>query len=55
MFGAVTVITAGIGLTLYFTSEFPKKDDIEANPPPKSALRVCPLPTGGTVSLEVVF
>jgi tetratricopeptide (TPR) repeat protein len=55
VFGAVTIISAGVGLTLYFTSEFPKRDDPEAPPPPKSALRVCPLMGGGTVSMEVVF
>jgi tetratricopeptide (TPR) repeat protein len=55
VFGALTVVTAGVGLTLYFTSEFPKKDDLEAPPAPKSALRVCPTKGGGTVSLEVAF
>jgi tetratricopeptide (TPR) repeat protein len=55
VFGALAVVTAGIGITLYLTSEFPKKDDLEAPPAPKSAVRVCPIAHGGTVSLEVAF
>jgi tetratricopeptide (TPR) repeat protein len=52
VFGALTFISAGAGLALYFTSEFPRQDDPNELPPaPKTAVRVGP----GSIQLEVEF
>ena len=52
VFGAVTAVSAIVGITLYFTSEFPRQDDPnEAAPPPRAALRVGP----GSVWMELAF
>jgi tetratricopeptide (TPR) repeat protein len=57
VFGAVTVISAGAGITLYLMSEFPKTDNPNEVPAqPTAALRFKPLPRGGGVmQLEVAF
>jgi tetratricopeptide (TPR) repeat protein len=59
IFGAVTLISAGAGITLYLMSEFPKTDDPNELPPqpqPTAALRFSPLPRGGGVMhLEIAF
>lgn len=67
VFGVIAVVSAGVGLGLYFTSEYPRKDDPNEGtpPPPASALRFTPLVGlgrdggnvfhGGTVQLEVAF
>ncbi len=55
LFGAVTLVCVGAGLTLYLTSEFQKNDDPTAVPV-TAALRVSPLPRGGgAMHLEVTF
>lgn len=52
-FGILTVLAAGAGLTLYLTSEFPRRDDpSESAPAPRAAkLRVGP----GSFLMEVSF
>ncbi len=56
VFGALTLLTAGTALTLYFTSEYPKKDDPnELLPAPRAALKIAPMTKGGGVQLEVQF
>lgn len=56
VFGAVTVVSAGAGLTLYFLSEFPKADNPNEVPPqPTTALRLMPSRGGGLMQLEVAF
>lgn len=56
VFGALTVLTAGTALTLYFTSEYPRKDDPnELLPAPKAAIKIAPMARGGGVQFEVVF
>lgn len=56
VFGAVTVATGVAAFTLYFTSEFPQKDDVRELPPRKVGwVGVTPLPGGGTVQLGMVF
>jgi len=55
--GAVSIVSAGAGLTLYLLSDFPKVDDPnEAPPAPKTSLRIAPIARGGGVmQLEVAF
>ena len=57
IFGAVTLLSAGAGITLYLMSDFPKTDDPNELPPqPKAALRFSPLPRGGgMMNFEVAF
>lgn len=55
LFGALTVLAAAGGVTLYFFSEFPKKDDPTDVPRAKAALKVMPLPRGGSFGVEVAF
>ncbi|MBI2392221.1 MAG: tetratricopeptide repeat protein [Deltaproteobacteria bacterium] len=55
VFGALTVLSAATGVTLYLLSEYPKEDDPTEVPRAKAALRMVPLPRGGAVGLEVVF
>ncbi len=55
VFGAITVLAAAGGVTLYFLSEFPKKDDPTEVPRAKAALKVTPLPRGGSLGLEFAF
>jgi tetratricopeptide (TPR) repeat protein len=55
-FGVAALATGAAALTLYFTSEFPQKDDLRELPPRKVGwLGVTPLPGGGTVQLGMVF
>jgi tetratricopeptide (TPR) repeat protein len=55
VFGALTVLAAAGGVTLYFLSEFPKKDDPNDVPRSRAALKVMPGLRGGAVGLEVAF
>lgn len=55
VFGGITVLAAAAGITLYFVSEFPKVDDPNEVPRAKAALKVVPLPQGGSLGLEVAF
>ncbi len=49
VFGVLTFLSAGVGLTLYFTSEFPRQDDPRETP--RTSLRVGP----GSFLLETKF
>lgn len=49
VFGVLTFLSAGVGLTLYFTSEFPRQDD--PTDTPRTSLRVGP----GSFLLETKF
>jgi tetratricopeptide (TPR) repeat protein len=55
VFGGIAVLAAAASLTLYFVSEVPKVDDAGEVPRAKAALRVTPLPRGGSLGVEVVF
>lgn len=55
VFGALTVLSAATGVTLYLLSEFPKQDDPTEVPRAKAALRMVPLPRGGALGFEVTF
>lgn len=52
VFGVLTLLSAGAGITLYFMSEFPKQDDPNEVPPmPKTSLRLGP----GSLLMEMTF
>jgi tetratricopeptide (TPR) repeat protein len=53
-FGVVALASAALGITLYFTSEYPRRDDPNEIVR-QAALRVTPLPSGGSFSFEVGF
>jgi tetratricopeptide (TPR) repeat protein len=54
VFGVITLLSAGTALTLYFTSEFPKKDDPNEIPM-RAAIKVAPVAKGGSFQFEVTF
>jgi tetratricopeptide (TPR) repeat protein len=55
-FGFVALATGAAAFTLYFTSEYPKEDDVRELPPRKVGwVGVTPLPGGGAVQLGMVF
>lgn len=52
VFGALSILSAGAGIALYFTSEFARQDDPNELPPaPKAAVRLGP----GSILMEVAF
>lgn len=53
IFGVITLLAAGGGLALYFTSEFPRQDN--PNETPTARVRVVPTLGGGAVRFEVAF
>ncbi len=56
VFGALTLVTGGVALTLYLSSEHPKSDDLPGAPPARAAwIGVSPLVGGGAVQLGMVF
>lgn len=55
VFGGITVLAAAAGVTLYFLSDYPRVDDPNEIPRAKAALKMTPLPRGGSFGLEIVF